>query len=170
MEKLVLVNKKDEIVGLEDKEKCHKGKGILHRAFSIYLFNNKGQLLIQQRSKFKKLWPLYWTNSCCSHPSKDESYIRAGRERLREELGFACPLKMVDKFRYQASYKNIGSENELCALLVGKYNGNIKPNFKEIASWEWVDIDKLKNDFKKSPNNYAPWFKIGLRRYLKIKK
>ena len=123
MKKLLLVNKKDEVIGFETKEKCHAGKGILHRAFSVYLFNNKGQLLIQQRSKFKKLWPLYWANTCCSHPRKNEGYVGAGERRLKEELGIISPLKMVGKFQYQVRYKNIGSENELCAILIGEYNG-----------------------------------------------
>ena len=170
MKKLLLVNKKDEVIGYETKENCHKGKGLLHRAFSVYLFNNKGQLLIQQRSKFKKLWPLYWANSCCSHPWKGESYAEAGEKRLKEELGFTCSLKMVDKFQYQAQYKDIGSENELCAILVGEYNGEqIKKNSKEVANYKWVSADVLKGDFKKNPNKYAPWLKIGLKRYLKIK-
>jgi len=169
MKKLILVNKKDKVVGFETKEKCHQGKGILHRAFSIYLFNNKGQLLIQQRSKFKKLWPLYWANTCCSHPRQDESYVKAGERRLKEELGFSCFLKMVDKFQYQAKYKDVGSENEMCAVLVGEYDGKVKANPKEIAYWKWVDVNKLQDDFKRNPDKYAPWFKIGLRRYLKIK-
>jgi len=169
MKKLILVNKKDKVVGFETKEKCHQGKGILHRAFSIYLFNNKGQLLIQQRSKFKKLWPLYWANTCCSHPRQDESYVKAGERRLKEEFGFSCFLKMVDKFQYQAKYKDVGSENEMCAVLVGECDGKVKANPKEIADWKWVDIDKLQDDFKRNPDKYAPWFKIGLGRYLKIK-
>ena len=170
MKKLLLVNSRDKVIGFETKEKCHEEKGILHRAFSVYLFNNKGQLLIQQRSKFKKLWPLYWANSCCSHPRKDEDYVKAGERRLKEELGFTCPLKMVDKFQYQAKYKNVGSENELCAILKGEYNGRVKSNIKEVASWKWVDVEKTKEDFKKNPDKYTPWFKIGLKRYLKKKK
>ncbi len=169
MRKLLLVNKKDKVIGLETKEKCHQGKGILHRAFSVYVFNDKGQLLIQKRSKYKPLWPLYWANTCCSHPRKGEDYVKAGKRRLKEELGFACPLKMIDKFQYQAKYKDVGSENEICAILVGKYNGKIKASPKETADWKWVDIDKLQNDFNKNPDKYAPWLKIGLKRYLKIK-
>jgi len=170
MKKLILVNKKDKVVGFETKKKCHQGKGILHRAFSVYVFNNKKQLLIQKRSKFKPLWPLYWwAPTCCSHPRKGEEYIDAGKRRLKEEFGFSCPLRMIDKFRYQARYKNVGSENEMCAILVGKYNGKIKANPKEIADWKWIDISKLRNDFKKNPDRYVPWLKIGLKRYLKIK-
>jgi len=166
MKKLVLVNEKDEMVGLEEKEKCHRGKGILHRAFSIYIFNNKGQLLIQQRSKFKKLWPNYWSNSCCSHPREREDYIKAGKRRLKEELGFNSTLKFITKFQYQAKYKDIGSENELCTILVGYYNGKVKPNPKEVADWQWIDVNKLRKDFKKNPENYTLWFKIGLEKVL----
>lgn len=169
MPKLLVVDKNDKILGFEDKEKCHQGKGILHRAFSIYLFNDKGQLLIQQRSKFKKLWPFFWANTCCSHSYKGEDYVKAGERRLKEELGLVSPLQMADKFQYQAKYRDVGSENEICAILKGKYNGNIKPDPKEIADWKWVDVEKLKNDFKKNPEKYAPWLKIGLKRYLEIK-
>ena len=169
MKKLLLVNEKDEIIGFETKEKCHQGKGILHRAFSVYIFNKKGQLLIQQRSKLKPLWPLYWANSCCSHPRRNEEYIEAGERRLKEELGFTCSLRLVDKFQYQAKYKDVGSENEVCAVLVGEYSGKIKADSKEIADWKWVDVNKLQDDFEKNPDKYAPWLKIGLKRYSKIK-
>jgi len=169
MPKLLVVDKNDKVLGFKDKEKCHQGKGILHRAFSVYLFNDKGQLLIQQRSKFKKLWPFFWANSCCSHQYKDESYVKAGERRLKEELGFSCPLEIVDKFQYQARYKDVGSENELCAILVGEYNGKIKANPREIADWKWVDVEKLEDDFRKNPGKYTPWLKIGFKRYLKIK-
>ena len=169
MEKLLLVNKKDKVIGNETKENCHQGKGVLHRAFSIYIFNDKDQLLIQQRSKFKPLWPFYWANTCCSHPRKGEEYIEAGERRLKEEFGFTCFLRMVDKFEYHARYKDVGSENEMCAILVGEYNGKIKADSKEIADWKWVHVDKLQNDFKKNPNKYSPWLKIGLKRYSRIK-
>ncbi len=170
MKKLLVVDKKDRVLRLESKEKCHRGKGILHRAFSVYIFNDKNQLLIQQRSKFKKLWPFYWANSCCSHIRKGEDYLRAGERRLKEELGFTCPLKLVDKFQYQAKYKNIGSENEICAILIGRYNGKekTKKNPQEVKDVKWVNVEKLKKDFNENPQKYAPWFKIGLRRYLKI--
>lgn len=169
MKKLLLINKKDKVIGFETKENCHQGKGILHRAFSVYIFNNKGQLLIQQRSKYKPLWPLYWANTCCSHPRKGEGYVDAGERRLKEEFGFTCALKMIDKFQYQAKYKDAGSENEMCAILVGEHNGKIKADSKEIADWKWVNVNKLQNDFKKDSDKYAPWLKIGLKRYFKIK-
>ena len=171
MKKLLLVNKKDQIIGCETKEKCHQGKGILHRAFSVYLVDEKGRLLIQQRSKFKKLWPLYWANSCCGHPYKGEEYEEAGERRLKEELGFSVFLRFVDKFYYHIHYKNIGSENEICGILAGRYSGEkIQANPKEVADWKFVEIDKLKKDFRKNSDKYAPWFKIGLKKYLEAEK
>ena len=169
MKKLLVVNKKDKVIGFETKEKCHQGKGILHRAFSVYIFDDKAQLLIQQRSKFKPLWPFYWANTCCSHPRKGEEYIGAGERRLKEEFGFTCSLRMIDKFEYQAKYKDAGSENEMCAILIGQHDGKIKADSKEITDWKWVNVNRLQDDFKKNPNKYSPWLKIGLKRYLKIK-
>ena len=168
MGKLILVNKKDEIKGYEDKEKCHQGKGILHRAFAIFIFNDEGQLLIQRRSKFKKLWPGYWENSCSSHPQKGEDLIKAGEKRLKEEIGLICRLKLLDKFQYQALYKNIGAENEVCAILVGKCNGQPKPNPKEVADWKWISLQALKKEVAKNPKKYAPWFKIGLEKLMTL--
>lgn len=164
MKKLVLVNEKDEQIGSSTKEKCHQGKGILHRAFSAYIFNAKNQLLIQQRSKFKKLWPLYWSNSCCSHPLEGDTYEKIAEKRLKEELGFTCKLRLVDKFQYQAEYKDVGSENELCAVLIGEYNGQVMPNPEEAADFKWVDINELKKDVAENPGKYTPWFKIALKR------
>ncbi len=168
MKKLLLVNEKDAVIGFESKEKCHQGKGILHRAFAIFVFNNKSQLLIQRRSRLKKLWPGYWENSCCSHPAKEETYVKAGERRLEEELGFSCSLKLIDKFQYQAPYKDIGSENEMCAILIGKYNGKIKPNPREVAAWKWIETKELKRDIKKNPDEYTPWLKIALKKISKI--
>lgn len=167
MVKLVKVNKKDEEIGLEDKLKCHLGKGILHRAFTVLIFNSKNELLIQKRSKDKFLWPLVWEASCSSHPLRNESYIYAGKKRLKKELGFECDLKFLDKFQYRTKYKNIGSEYELCALLIGRYNGKVKPNKKEVADYKWIGLEQLKKDILKKPKEYAPWLEIALRRFKK---
>lgn len=167
MVELVIVNKSDEKIGLEDKLKCHFGKGILHRAFSIFIFNNKKQLLIQKRSKLKLLWPLYWSNSCCSHPYKDKNLIISAEKRLKRELGFSCKLKFLDKFYYHSFYKNIGSENEITSILVGKYSKEIKPNPEEVSDWKWINLDKLKKDIAKNPQKYTPWFEIALKKFIK---
>jgi len=165
VKRLLVVNKRDKIIGSETLENCHKGKGILHRAFSILVFNRKNQVLLAKRSKSKKLWPLFWDNTCSSHPLRGQSYIRAGKNRLKEEFGFTCQLKLIDKFQYQARYRNIGSENELCALLIGKCNPKrIKPNPKEISDWKWADFKKIRKAIKKNHNRYTPWLKIDLRK------
>jgi len=165
MVKLVLVNKKDEKTGLEDKKEAHLGRGILHRAFTIFVFNLKNQSLIQRRSKDKFLWPLFWETSCSSHPLPGENYLVAARKRLKKELGFSCRLKLLGRFQYQVNYKNIGAENEICTLLIGKYNGKIKPNKKEVSEYKWVAIRELKKDLTKNSEKYAPWLKIALKHY-----
>lgn len=112
MEELILTDEFDNEIGYANKKKCHRSPGILHRAFSIFLFNCQNQVLLQKRSQQKKLWPEHWANSCCSHPRKGESINLAMRRRLVEELGVACPLQFMYKFKYQALYKNIGVEHE----------------------------------------------------------
>ena len=164
MKKIVVVDKNDNVIGEESKEKCHEKDGILHRAISILVFNSKNDILITKRSKSKKLWPLYWDNSCSTHPTIDETYEQCGERRLVEEIGFTCKLKMISKFQYQSRYKNVGSENEVCALLVGRYDGKVKPNPDEIDSYEWVDFEELKKDVKENPKKYTPWLMIGLKK------
>ena len=165
----MLVDKNDKVIGTKEKMKCHEGEGVLHRAFSVYIFNPKGELLIQQRSKQKHLWPLHWSNSCCSHPRKGETYVDSSERRLEEELGFTCALRSVDQFQYRAKYKDVGSENEILTVLVGVYDGEVDPDPGEINKWKWISLEKLKDDIKKNPDLYTPWFKKGLERYLKIK-
>jgi len=121
--------------------------------------------LLQQRSKNKFLWPLIWEASCSSHPLPNENQITAGKLRLQKELGFSCKLEMLDKFQYQVNYKNIGAENEICALLVGQYDGVIKPNKKEIAAYKWVNIKEFKKDIIKNSKKYAPWLILALKLY-----
>lgn len=169
MESIILVNKKDRIIGYETKEKCHKGNGILHRAFSILIFNKNGKVLIQKRSKLKKLWPLFWSDTCASHPRKGENHINSGKRRLKEEMGFTCNVNPIGKFFYKINYKKIGSENEICTILIGKYNGKVKPNKKEVADYKWINLDQLKKEVRKSPNKYVPWLKIALKKFFKKK-
>ena len=168
-DKLLVVNHQDKLLRYEEKEKCHQGLGTLHRAFSVYVFNNKGELLVQKRSSHKPLWPFFWANSCCSHPRKNESYVKAGERRMKEELGFSTCLRQIDKFEYRAKYKEVGSEYEMCAVLIGHYDGKVKLNPKEAINYKWVKPSILIEDFKKHPDEYTPWLKIGLKRYLKFK-
>jgi isopentenyl-diphosphate delta-isomerase len=166
-ELLILVNENDEQVGFKDKADCHRDGGVLHRAFSIFVFNDQGHLLIQKRSEQKTLWPLYWSNSCCSHPRKGERIEIAALRRLREELGINADLKFLFKFQYQASYGDVGAEHELCSVFIGKSNGPIYTNDNEIAEWQFVEISRLEEWFSESPNSYTPWFKTEWERIRK---
>src|ERR1700748_1905594 len=119
-EALILVDEADREVGHLSKSKCHDGPGGVQRAFSLLIFNGAGELLLQQRSSSKRLWPLYWSNSCCSHPRRAESMETAMHRRLYEELGLHCPLQFLFKFQYQAQFESAGSEQELCSVFIGR--------------------------------------------------
>ncbi|MBW2984306.1 isopentenyl-diphosphate delta-isomerase [Candidatus Woesearchaeota archaeon] len=166
MNELIVVDKKDNIISFELKDRCHDGDGILHRAFSVFVFNDKKQLLIQQRSRLKRLWPLYWSNTCCSHPRQNEGYKEAAERRLREEIGISCKLKYLFKFRYRATYYDIGSENEICAVLIGRSNDSIILNKEEIANYKWISLKELAEDISQNPEIYTPWFKLEFRKLI----
>ncbi len=159
-ELLILVDGKDNIVGYKDKNACHNGDGILHRAFSVFIFNEKNELLIHQRSGQKRLWNLFWTNSCCSHPRKGESYEIATKRRVKEELGLETDLKYLYKFQYQARFGEKGSENELCSVYVGKTNDTPQINPNEISDWRYISVDELTKELTEHPEKYTPWFKM----------
>lgn len=161
---LFLVDGADNIIGYLDKESCHEGDGVLHRAFSIFIFNSRGQLLLQRRSAAKALWPLFLSNSVCSHPRRGETYDEATRRRLKEELGIEAPLHFLFRFQYRATYAKAGSENELCAVFVGKSDGPVVADPGEIAEWRFIDPDELDKNLKFQPQDYTPWFKIEWQR------
>lgn len=161
---IVAVDEKDKVIGFETRERSHRVNGILHRGFETLIFNSKNQLLIQRRSKYKKLWPGYWDASCCSHPFPRETYEEAGERRLKEELSIECELKKLFTFRYNATYKDVGSENEVCAVLVGKFDDRIVPNKREVSEWKFVGLNELKEDLKNNPEKYTPWFRISMEK------
>ncbi|MCW8966809.1 MAG: isopentenyl-diphosphate delta-isomerase [Candidatus Pacearchaeota archaeon] len=170
MDKIVKIINDEELP--EDKLECHLGEGILHKAFSIWIFRAPDEVLIQKRSSDKFLWPLYWSNTCCSHPRLYESYEEGGRRRLREELGFVCDLEFLYKFEYHARFEKegrlIGSENEVCSVLIGKYNNEIiSPNKKEVSAIKWIDFTNLEINFKSYEDKYTPWF---IQEFYEIKK
>ena len=180
MNKLIVVDKNDKVLGYKSWEECHRLKGILHRAFSIFIFNNKNELLLQKRSKYKPLWPLYWSNTCCSHPGNaknaketdarnaKKNLTKQAEKRVKEELGFSAKLKVLYKFCCQAVYKSKGSENELCYVLLGKYDDQkIKLDKKEVADCKWISFDWLKKDINKNPDIYTPWLKMELKEFQK---
>lgn len=165
---LIRVDQNNNVLGRIDKEKAHQLKRKLHRAFSIFIINRKKEILLQKRSKNKKLWPLFWSNACCSHPiTKD--IAKEAELRLKKELGFSAKLKYIYKFCYQAEYKNIGSENELCYVFIGKYNGEIRFNKKEVADYKWVDVGWLRKDIENFSDKYTPWFKLEFLELIKRK-
>ncbi|MCX6728395.1 MAG: isopentenyl-diphosphate Delta-isomerase [Candidatus Saccharibacteria bacterium] len=163
---VVLVDENDNQVGVEEKVAAHLGEGKLHRAFSILVFNENGETLVTQRSAGKMLWPLVWDSACASHPFENEGQEAAGERRLTEELGFTCKLENADTFQYHEKYQDIGAENEICAILVGDYNGHVHPNPEEVADYKWMAIKDIQDDMAANPDKYTIWFKIELDRLI----
>ncbi len=162
-ELLILVDESDQVVGYESKAASHDGEGILHRAFSVFLFNQRGELLLQQRTGSKRLWPLYWANSCCSHPRKGEETLEAAHRRVREELGAEAELEFVYKFQYHARYPDEGSENELCWVFIGRCDGPIHANENEVEAWRTIPSDDLQGELDAHADRYTPWLKLEWR-------
>jgi isopentenyl-diphosphate delta-isomerase len=159
-EQLILVDDFDREIGFEAKTEAHMGKGVLHRAFSIFVFNSANELLLQQRSLTKMLWPGYWSNTCCSHPRRGESMADAVTRRLTQELGFECPLDYLYKFKYHAQFGAVGAEHELCSVYFGRYDGPVDVNVNEIAAWRFVGVEALERELAVAPETFTPWFKM----------
>jgi isopentenyl-diphosphate Delta-isomerase len=156
---LILVDEADREVGHLSKARCHDGRGILHRAFSLLIFNTEGDLLLQQRAATKRLWPLYWSNSCCSHPRRFETMDTAIHRRLYEELGVRCPLEFLFKFQYQAQWDDNGAENELCSVYIGRTLGPVQADPAEIAGVRWVSPEQLQREMsQRREGQFTPWF------------
>ncbi len=160
---IVLVDKNNKKIGVEDKIKAHK-EGKLHRAFSIFIFNSKGELLIQRRAKTKYHSGGLWSNSVCSHPKPNEFYRQAAGRRLKEEMGFCCKLKKSFCFIYNTGFQNGLTENEYDCVFTGKFDGKPNPNKKEISGYKWVSVKRLKRDIIRNPNKYTVWLKIALNK------
>lgn len=162
-DQLVLVNENDQIIGTAGKMRVHK-EGLLHRAFSIIIFNSKGELLLQQRAKSKYHSGGLWTNTCCSHPRPGETVLQAGQRRLFEEMGISCKLRELFSFRYQVTFADGLIENEYDHVLVGRSDSlSPKPNPKEVDDWKWVKMETLKIDIRENPEIYTYWFKVLMK-------
>ncbi|WP_370980126.1 isopentenyl-diphosphate Delta-isomerase [Agaribacterium sp. ZY112] len=160
-DQLILVNEHDEELGLADKLSCHDGQGILHRAFSVLLFNERGEMLIQKRAEVKRLWGGFWSNSCCSHPREGESMTYAAQRRMSEELGLeAKHLTYLYKFQYHAQFGDIGAEHELCSVFIGRCDEQAKPNPHEISEVRWLSPEALEHELETNPDAFTPWFKL----------
>ena len=138
---------------------AHDGAGVLHRAFSLFLFNDDGELLLQQRAHEKRLWGGYWSNSCCSHPRRGESLEIATSRRLLDELNFVAELEHIYYFCYQAGFGDAGSENELCHVFLGRSTDNMRPNESEIASVRYLSAARLSEELEAHSDRFTPWFK-----------
>jgi isopentenyl-diphosphate Delta-isomerase len=163
-EELILVDDQDRELGHLSKVKCHEGDGVLHRAFSLFVFNHDGKLLLQQRAAGKRLWPLSWSNSCCSHPRRGERMIEAVHRRLEQEVGIKAELDYLYKFRYQARYDAGGAEHELCWVYLGVSDEEPRPNRQEIADWCWISPARLDAELVSRAERYTPWFKMEWKR------
>lgn len=158
-EKVILVNEKDEQIGLMPKLEAHE-KALLHRAFSVFIFNDSNELMLQQRALGKYHSPGLWTNTCCSHQRDGETNIQAGRRRLQEEMGFVVDLTESISFIYKAPFDNGLTEHEYDHVMLGVYNGEPKINPEEVASWKWMALEEVKVDIALHPERYTEWFKV----------
>ncbi|MCF6307874.1 MAG: isopentenyl-diphosphate Delta-isomerase [Flavobacteriaceae bacterium] len=165
-EQVILVNENDEQIGLMPKQEAHE-KAVLHRAFSVFVFNDANELMLQQRAFDKYHSPGLWTNTCCSHQRDGESNIEAGKRRLKEEMGFVTELSETTSFIYKAPFDNGLTEYEYDHILLGKYNETPNFNIEEVASWKWMPLEKVKIDIKNNPQKYTAWFKIIFDKFYK---
>ena len=156
---VILVDEQDNKVGLMEKMEAHE-KGLLHRAFPVFVFNSKGEFLLQRRALSKYHSGGLWTNACCSHPRDGETFLEAGKRRLQEEMGFVCGLEKQFDFIYKSKLDNELTEHELDHVMFGTYEGDINYNEDEVMDFKYVDLDTLVKDMEANPNNYTEWFKI----------
>lgn len=160
---MILVNEQDEVLGSMEKMEAHQ-KGVLHRAFSVFI-HQQGKILLQQRSLSKYHSRGLWTNTCCSHPRLNESLADAGSRRLKEEMGIDCPVKPAFHFIYRAQLDSGLIENELDHVLFGSYQGLISPNPDEVMDYKWMDWNELKADITAHPERYTAWLQILIADY-----
>ena len=158
-EHVILVNENDEQIGTMPKMEAHE-KAVLHRAFSVFIFNDTNELMLQQRAEHKYHSPLLWTNTCCSHQRVGETNLEAGKRRLQEEMGFVTALKETISFVYKAPFDNGLTEHEYDHVMVGSYNDEPIINPEEVESWKWMSLESVKVDIELHPELYTEWFKI----------
>ena len=164
---LILVDEQDNEIGSCEKVSCHVGQGKLHRAFSVFLFDSEGKLLLQQRSPEKMLWGGFWANSCCSHPRRGEDTEAAAHRRIKEELGVECELTYLYKFVYHAEFGDIGSEHENCWVYAGHFDGKLDIDPTEIAATRFITPAELTAEIESNGDIYSPWLKLAWERIRK---
>jgi isopentenyl-diphosphate delta-isomerase len=161
MQQVVLVDEQDQEIGVMEKMEAHE-KALLHRAFSVFIFNAKGEMLLQQRSRKKYHSGGLWTNACCSHPGPGERVVEAAGKRLREEMGFTTPLHKAFDFVYKTSFDNGLTEYEYDHVLTGTYDGEIHPDPEEVEDFCFLSMEDLQSSIKTDPDRYTEWFKIAV--------
>lgn len=159
---VVLVDKSGKEIGKEEKLKAHR-EGKMHRAFSIFIFNKKRELLLQKRAESKYHSSGLWSNTCCSHPRTGFDLKEEAKKRLKEEMGIKADLKEIFSFIYKAKVGEL-IEHEFDYVFIGKFDGEPKPNEKEVADWKWLTEKELRKDIQKNPEKYTPWLKIILNK------
>jgi len=163
-EHVILVDRFDEQIGTMPKMEAHE-KAKLHRAFSVFVMNDTGEIMLQQRAASKYHSPLLWTNTCCSHHRLGESNVAAGKRRLQEEMGFVTELKEVFSFIYKASLENGLTEHEFDHVMIGSFNQDPTINSDEVSDWKWMKPNDIKNDILERPSEYTVWFKIIFEKF-----
>lgn len=166
-DQIILVDASDKQVGVAGKLEAHQ-KGQLHRAFSVFVFNPAGQLLLQRRALSKYHSGGLWTNTCCSHPRAGELTHDAAVRRLKEEMGFTCPLREVFSFTYSTNFSDGLIENEFDHVFVGEWEGKPSPDPEEVEEWKWIEPDVLKKDAEEHPEKYSYWLKVALPKVLSV--
>lgn len=161
MEEIILVDTSDRQVGTGEKMDVHR-QGRLHRAFSIYIFNSKGQLMLQKRHSAKYHSGGLWTNTCCSHPRNGEPLHDAAHRRLKDEMGFDCELREAFSFIYKVPLDKGLTEHEYLHVFIGQYDGEPAINPEEAEGWKWMDFSELQKDIKKNPQHYTKWFQLTI--------
>jgi len=163
-EQVILVDEQDNELGLMPKMEAHE-KGVLHRAFSVFVLNSRNELMLQQRAGKKYHSPLLWTNTCCSHQRAGETNIQAGQRRLQEEMGFQTELRDVFSFIYKAPFDNGLTEHEFDHVLLGQFDGEPEINPEEVESWKWAGLEEIRKDMQSQPAQYTAWFKIIFEKF-----
>ena len=159
LEKVILVDDHDREIGTGEKHEVHR-QGSLHRAFSVIIWDSAERILLQQRSAEKRLWPRFWSNSCCSHPRRGETMEVATERRLAQELGMASTVHHLFTFQYRAPYLDLGSENEVCWVYAGLSDEVPRPNTHEVADVRWIAPEDLDHEFETQPEIFTPWFTL----------
>ena len=163
MQQVILVNEEDAPLGIMEKMEAHE-KGLLHRAFSVFIYNSQGEMLLQQRAIDKYHSPNLWTNACCSHPQPGEDTAGAAYRRLEEEMGFQTPISKAFSFIYKTDFDNGLTEHEYDHVFIGYYEGTILPNSEEVQDFRYMSMDALRSSLLNDPSQYTSWFKIAFPR------